>query len=77
MAAVAFFLHGGVDVQGGLQRSTPEEVEQEIHRLIDEVGQGGGYILGPCHNIQPDTPIENVLAIYRAVATRRGNGSGI
>ena len=70
-------LHGGVDVQGGLQRSTPEQVEREVHRLIDEVGKGGGYILGPCHNIQPDTPIENALAIYRAVAKRRGDGAGI
>ncbi|MBN1343093.1 MAG: hypothetical protein JXQ73_10460 [Phycisphaerae bacterium] len=65
-------LHGGVDVQGGLQRSTPAEVEREVHRLMDEVGRGGGYILGPCHNIQPDTPVENALAIYRAVARRRG-----
>lgn len=68
-------LHGGVDVQGGLQRSTPDEVEREIHHLIDEVGKGGGYILGPCHNIQPDTPLENVLAIYRAVAQRRDGRS--
>ncbi len=66
-------LHGGVDVQGGLQRSTPAEVEQEVEHLMDEVGKGGGYILGPCHNIQPDTPIPNALAIYRAVARRRGD----
>jgi uroporphyrinogen decarboxylase len=65
-------LHGGVDVQGGLQRSTPQQVEQEVHRLMDEVGKNGGFILGPCHNIQPDTPVENALAIYRAVAKRRG-----
>jgi uroporphyrinogen decarboxylase len=64
-------LHGGVDVQGGLQRATPAEVEQEIHHLIDEVGKDGGYILGPCHNIQPDTPLDNVLALYRAAAERR------
>jgi len=39
---------------------------------MDEVGRGGGYILAPSHHIQPDTPIENVLAVYRAVAKRRG-----
>jgi uroporphyrinogen decarboxylase len=43
----------------------------EINRLMDEVGQNGGFILGPCHNIQPDTPMENVLALYSAVAKRR------
>jgi uroporphyrinogen decarboxylase len=65
-------LHGAVDVQGWLQRATPAEIESEVNRLIDEVGAGGGYILAPSHHIQPDTPLENVLAMYRAVARRRG-----
>jgi uroporphyrinogen decarboxylase len=64
-------LHGAVDVQGWLQRATPAEVEAEVNRLMDEVGAGGGYILGPSHNLQPDAPLENVLTIYRTVAKRR------
>lgn len=64
-------LHGAVDVQGWLQRADPVEVEEEVHRLMDEVGRDGGFILGPCHNIQPDTPVENVLALYSAAAHRR------
>jgi uroporphyrinogen decarboxylase len=39
---------------------------------MDEVGRGGGYILAPSHNIQPDIPLENVLAVYETVAKRRG-----
>ena len=31
-----------------------------------------GFILAPCHHIQPDTPLENVLALYDVVAERRG-----
>ena len=50
-------LHGAVDVQGWLQRSTPKEIEAEVNRLMDEVGRGGGYILAPSHHIQPDTPL--------------------
>ena len=65
-------LHGAVDVQGWLQRATPTEIETEIERLMGEVGAGGGYLMGPSHNIQPDTPIENVLTFYRTVARRRG-----
>jgi uroporphyrinogen decarboxylase len=65
-------LHGAVDVQGWLQRSSPREIEREVNRLMDEVGRGGGYILGPSHHIQPDTPLENVLTVYRTVAKRRG-----
>jgi len=65
-------LHGAVDVQGWLQRASLPEIRAEVHRLIDEVGRGGGFILGPCHNIQPDTPLDHVLAMYQAVAERRG-----
>ena len=59
-------------MQGWHQLSTPAEIEVEVNRLMDEVGRGGGYILGPSHQLQPDTPIENVLAVYRTVAQRRG-----
>jgi uroporphyrinogen decarboxylase len=65
-------LHGAVDVQGWLQRARPAEIEVEVNRLMDEVGAGGGFILAPSHHLQPDTPLENVLAVYGAVAKRRG-----
>ena len=68
-------LHGAVDVQGWLQRATTDEIQQEVNRLMDEVGRGGGFILAPCHNLQPDTPLENVLTVYRTVAERRGTGA--
>ncbi len=64
-------LHGAVDVQGWLQAATVSEVNAEIHKLIDIVGSGGGYILSPSHHIQPDTPLENVLAMYDAARSRR------
>lgn len=66
-------LHGAIDAQGWLQTASPEEIEKEVFRLMDVVGKGGGYILSPSHNIQPDTPLENVLALYRAVRKYRGN----
>ena len=28
------------------------------------MGQGGGYVLSACHNIQPDVPVENILAMF-------------
>lgn len=63
--------HGAVDVQGWLQSATIKEIKAECNRLMDEVGKDGGYILAPSHNIQPDTPLENVLAVYETVAERR------
>lgn len=67
--------HGAVDVQGWLQRAKPDEIGAEVNRLMDEVGVGGGFILAPSHHIQPDTPLENVLAVYQAVARSRGGKS--
>jgi uroporphyrinogen decarboxylase len=64
-------LHGAVDVQGWLQRAAPGEIRLEVQRLMDEVGRGGGFILAPCHQIQPDTPLKNVLALYETVAQYR------
>ena len=34
--------------------------------IIEEVGKGGGFILAPTHATQPDTPPENMLAMYEA-----------
>jgi uroporphyrinogen decarboxylase len=63
--------HGAVDVQGWLQRASTEEVSAEIDRLMDVVGKGGGLVIAPCHHIQPDVPLRNVLAFYRTVALRK------
>jgi uroporphyrinogen decarboxylase len=64
-------LHGAVDVQGWLQKATVSDIEKEVNNLMDRVGKNGGFILAPCHNIQPDTPIENALAVYQTVSKRR------
>ena len=50
----------------------PEQIEAEVIRLMEEVGRGGGYVLSPSHYIQPDTPVANVLTVYRTVARYRG-----
>jgi uroporphyrinogen decarboxylase len=56
--------HGGVDVQTTLPRGTPESVRQVVRNRIAVLGKGGGYILSPTHNIQPDTPPANIVAMY-------------
>ena len=59
--------HGGIDVQQILPFATPERVREEVKRIVATLGQGGGYILAPSHNIQADVPPENVLAMYEAI----------
>jgi len=58
--------HGGIDVQrvlsGGLK-----EIEENIKEIIGIMSIGGGYILAPTHNIQPDIPPGNIVAMYKYV----------
>lgn len=56
--------HGGIDIADTLPRGTPEEVADEVRRCVDVLGRDGGYILCSSHHIQPDTPVENILAMY-------------
>jgi len=56
--------HGGMDNQYTLPFGTVEEVVAEVRDNIHILGAGGGYVLGPCHNIQVVGPPENVVACY-------------
>ncbi|HDI00463.1 MAG: uroporphyrinogen-III decarboxylase-like protein [Candidatus Latescibacterota bacterium] len=56
--------HGGVDNQYTLAFGSVEEVRQEVMDNIRILGEGGGYILAPCHNIQAVSPPENIVAMY-------------
>ena len=57
--------YGGVDLQQILCNGTPQQVSDEVKRLIDILGNNGGYILGPGHTyIQTDSPLENILSMY-------------
>jgi uroporphyrinogen decarboxylase len=59
--------HGGIGIQDLLPHGTPEQVRAEVRRLIDVLGAGGGYILGPSHAIMADAPVENLVALVEAV----------
>ena len=57
--------HGGVDNQYTLPFGTPEDVRAEVRQLIDVLSSDQtGYILGPCHAMLDNTPVENILALY-------------
>jgi uroporphyrinogen decarboxylase len=57
---------GGIDTQRVLPNGTPEEVKAEVRRRIRDLAPGGGYVLAAAHNIQPDVPVENILAMFEA-----------
>lgn len=57
---------GAIGIQHALPFGTPEEVRAEVRERIETLAPGGGYIISTSHNIQGDTPVENVLALIRA-----------
>ncbi len=64
-SAVCF--HSAVDNQETLPMGTPQEVRDQVKHLIQTLfADGTGFILGPCHNLQPNTSVENILAMYEA-----------
>ena len=59
---------GSMDVQKEIAFGNPADVEREVNRRLDHFSKGG-LILGPSHKIQPNSPLENVLAMYRAAGS--------
>ncbi|HMN13722.1 MAG TPA: uroporphyrinogen decarboxylase family protein [Bellilinea sp.] len=57
---------GAIDTQHILPHGTPEEVRQEVKRVIEILGEGGGYMLASVHTIMHEVPAENVLAMVDA-----------
>lgn len=56
--------HGGVDNQQVLAYGSVTDVRREVRDCLRILGADGGYILAPCHNIQPVSPVENIVAMY-------------
>ena len=59
--------HGGVDNQQTLPFGTPDDVRAEVKHLITTLASDQtGFIIAPCHNLQANTPLENIIALYEA-----------
>lgn len=65
------FWGGGCNTQGVLNRGTPEEVAREVTRRVRDFAPGGGFVFTQVHNVQPDVPPENVVAMLDAFGKLR------
>ena len=65
------FWGGGIDTQMVLPKGTPKEIKAEVKHNLEVFKQGGGYVFAQVHNIQPDVPVENVLAMLEAFRENR------
>jgi len=61
------FWGGGVDTQKTLPFGTPEEVRREVRERMRVLGRGGGFLFAAIHNIQANTPVENLLAMFETL----------
>ncbi|MDW7659543.1 MAG: uroporphyrinogen decarboxylase family protein [Bacillota bacterium] len=57
---------GGIDTNYALPRGSVADVHAEVKKRIQLLAPGGGYILNPVHNVQPDVPPENLMAMIEA-----------
>lgn len=63
---------GGVDTQELLPLGTVAQVRAATRRLLDGMtADGGGYILAASHTIPPETPVDNVFAMYAEAGLSR------
>lgn len=62
---------GLISTQKTLPFGTVEECRAEARHRLDVIAKGGGYIFAPAHCIQPDTPLENVLAVFEEALGRK------
>jgi uroporphyrinogen decarboxylase len=63
---------GGVDNVDVLPNGSVEDVGREVDLRTADLGRDGGYVLCPVHNVQPDVPVENLLALYERGRSLRG-----
>jgi uroporphyrinogen decarboxylase len=58
---------GSMDIQRTLPYGTPQQVREEVLQRLRTIGRGGGLLIGPTHNVQLDTPLENFWAMIDTI----------
>jgi uroporphyrinogen decarboxylase len=58
---------GGIDTHTVLPHGSPDDVRQEVRRVINALGPDGGYMVSSVHTVMNDVPAENILAMVDAV----------
>ncbi len=61
------FWGGGVDTQRTLPFGTPQEVREEVLKRCEIFAPNGGFVFNTVHNVQAQTPVENLVAMVDAL----------
>jgi uroporphyrinogen decarboxylase len=61
------FWGAGIETVGTLNIGTPEQIRKQVLERLELLSPGGGFVFNTVHNILPDVPPENVVAMFEAV----------
>jgi uroporphyrinogen decarboxylase len=61
------FWGGGIETVGTLNNGTPDQIRKQVLERMKIFSKGGGFVFNTVHNILPDVPPENIVAMYEAV----------
>jgi uroporphyrinogen decarboxylase len=66
------FWGGGCDTKSILNSATPQKVKEHVRHNLEVFSEGGGFVFTTVHNIMPDVPPENIVAMFEAVSEFKG-----
>jgi uroporphyrinogen decarboxylase len=61
------FWGGGIETVGTLNIGTPQKIRDQVFERLEIFSKGGGFVFNTVHNILPDVPPENIVAMFEAV----------
>ncbi len=61
------FWGGGINTQATLKNGNPDQVKDEVKKILDIMAPGGGFVFTPVHNVQEDVPPENFWAMWETL----------
>ena len=61
------FWGGGCDTKEVLPKGTPAEVKAHVRERLEILMPGGGFVFNTVHNILPEVPPENIMAMFEAI----------
>ena len=61
------FWGAGCDMRRILNRASPDQVRDHVRKRVDILAPGGGFVFNTEHNILPEVPAENIVAMFQAI----------
>jgi uroporphyrinogen decarboxylase len=61
------FWGGGIENVGVLNNGTAQQVHDQVFERLEIFSEGGGFVFNTVHNILPDVPPENIVAMFNAI----------